>query len=176
MVGMMRRCHCHTERGSFAIELAFVLTFISLLYLFVMDISQQLLTRGQLDRLSYSLVSVLKERSRFFLADDGTVRLAVNTVDLDRLWSISEAALGDNVGLMIESASASGDSQRLSRGITCGQVSPLHLSEVFTQLKSEEGEPLPLYRVTLCKQINAWFNATASATHRLQSVSLMVGR
>ncbi|WP_026957746.1 tight adherence pilus pseudopilin TadF [Aliagarivorans taiwanensis] len=163
------------QRGSFAIELAFVMSFISLLFLFVMDLSQQLLTRGQLDRLSYSLVSVLKERSRFFV-DDGVVRLSINNEDLLTLWRIAAPELDDASGMVIESAIAADSSQRLTTGVACRSNEQLHQAEMFTLLVDEQGEPLPLYRVTICKQIPAWFDVTTEATHQLQASSVMVGR
>ncbi|MDF5295458.1 tight adherence pilus pseudopilin TadF, partial [Vibrio parahaemolyticus] len=49
------------QKGSFAIELFFVLIAIVTIFYFMTDLSDKLMTRAKLDRSSFALVNILKE-------------------------------------------------------------------------------------------------------------------
>lgn len=54
------------QSGVFAIELAFILVAMSASLYFCFDLGYQQMNKSKLERVSYSLVSLLKERSLFY--------------------------------------------------------------------------------------------------------------
>ncbi|ORT49221.1 hypothetical protein ST37_12300 [Vibrio sp. qd031] len=112
-----------TQRGAFLVEFAIMLPVLATLFLFTMDVMFKVSTKGKLDRLSYSAVSILKERTQFFQerekfkwvdgnqVSDGYYDLKVMTdEDADLVYSISkdsmDRTMGDfdvaNLGMILE--------------------------------------------------------------------------
>ncbi|WP_035415954.1 tight adherence pilus pseudopilin TadF [Ferrimonas kyonanensis] len=171
--------HNNHQRGAFAIEMAFVLAFLAMLFLFSTDLSQQLLNRTRLDRVSYSLVNVVKERTRFYAG-----REPVSQQDFDQLTQIAarllareSVELSDSFGIALQSL-VDGQPVRFSKSyLDALPCLPEQDIQALTELvpENDAGKRYPLYQVTLCLNSQAWFDK-AAGDHLLASSSTMVGR
>lgn len=174
------------QRGIFAIELAFILFGLCVIYLYSTDLSQKLLVRGKLDRTSFSLVNILKERSRYF---DGNItvgdNLNVTQQELQQLANIASRMLNtpsDEVAIKIESitegATVSTYSSARFDALNCsaGSITDLNLQEM---IPVSNGITYPLYRVSVCEQHDSWFDPFVKGgdtRYTLVSSSVIPGR
>lgn len=181
------------QHGVFAIEMAFVLFFLCALLIFTGDIAYQLLNRVNLDRTSYSLVNILKERTRFFSTQnaDGsrTVRYAVTQKDADDMESLAARLLGrpdtGTFGLRVESLRYNGSTEYYDRytksmnnTLDCDPDDALTSRRSLVPL-SASGKAAPLYQITVCYRIDSWFNRFMGSNNQqayLHSSSAIVGR
>jgi len=175
------------QEGVFVIELAFVLLFISMLLVFVGDIALQLLTRGNLDRASYSLVNVLKERTHFY----GTNNKVTDT-DVNNLYTLAARLLPKDAvyGIRVEWMESLGDDDYTymtpgklngAEGETCLFDESAIDSLNIVPKKSSEGKSFSLYKVTLCVKVESWFYRFTETNgkigeHFIHSSSVMPGR
>ena len=167
------------QRGVFAIEMSFVLFFIAALLLFTGDIAFKLFNRVALDRASYSLVNILKERSRFY-----DKRFVLNPQDINDMQKLASRLLVGNqsYGLRVESLDkgiVKKFTRSISQGPVCSNIDSLEKMKGAKLVpQNVAGETFPLYQVTLCYQVDSWFSKfMSSATKsRLQSTSVIVGR
>ncbi len=167
------------QRGIFAIEMSFVLFFIAVLVVFTGDISFKLFNRVALDRASYSLVNILKERTRFY-----NKRFELNQQDIDDIQMLGSRLLADNraFGLRIESLHK-GVFQTFTGNVNqapvCSNVDSLNQTKRAELVpENSNGKEFPLYQVTLCYLVDSWFEqffGNAKKSH-LQSTSVIVGR
>ncbi|WP_245907172.1 tight adherence pilus pseudopilin TadF [Photobacterium sanctipauli] len=168
------------QRGVFAIEMAFIMVFLCAIFLFVSDISMQLLQRVSLDRTSYTLVNVLKERRRFYANEEGVVRLSLSQTDHQQMAQIAQRMLGADANafhLTTESLVGGRHQQYQSaNNINC-PVAILTPSSPLIPYNLDN-EPLPMYQVTVCMQRESWFSRffNSSSTQTLHSTSAIVGR
>lgn len=153
------------QAGAFAIELAFVLVALCAIFLFATDLSHQLLVRAQLDRTSFALVNILKERTRYYstlTAGGREVRETLNALDVQDMQALAARMLNttnDQVAIKIEA-------------IVKNVVQPEYASAAFSQLHCqpdaaivehqnlipvENGKVFPLYQVTVCAKVDTWF-------------------
>jgi tight adherence protein F len=172
------------QKGAFAIELGFVLIGLCAIYLFATDLSHKLLVRAKLDRSSFALVNVIKERSRYFDADiAGRTNLHLSQQDLVDLTAVASRMLNssvEDVALQIESY-VIGESAVTHRSpnfssLGCETDS---LSSYQSLVPVENGLSYPIYRITLCEKHHSWFEAFSSnqdADMLLISSSIMPGR
>lgn len=173
------------QTGSFTVELALVLMVLCLIYLFSTDLSHKLLMQSALDRTSFALVNILKERTRYYDGDvqDG-VNLDVNQIQLEGMQKLASRLLGQ------EADSVMINIQSLTNGMSKGDVKSDALqtvnctvpeidSETFKNLVPvEDGVIYPLYSVTVCETYPSWFGVftSSSETLTLSSTSVMPGR
>lgn len=153
----------HRQGGSFAIELAFVLVGLCAIFLFSTDLSHKLLVRAKLDRSSFALTNILKERTRYFEADIATNKnVKVKKTDLEDLVQVASRMLNtapENVALKVESMidaseMTSFNSQKFDQ-LGC-QVSDF---SDFSELAPKDNAVVyPLYRVSLCETHDSWFD------------------
>lgn len=172
------RSRVHNQQGAFAIELAFVLAFMVTLFLFCIDLSTQVLNRAKLDRLSYSLVSLVKERQRFF-----EERTELSETDFNQLQTIAAQMLSNESGQTVDfgiqvDSLIEGRSQSFNQpypGETgCEPETPIaQLSQLVPSKAS--GDEFPLYQVTLCLGSDAWFDRSRGIA-LIRSSSVMAGR
>lgn len=160
----------NNERGVFAIEMSFVLFFIAALLMFTADIAFKLFSRVALDRVSYSLVNIVKERSRFY-----DKRIILNQQDIDDVANLASRILTEKhpFGLSVQSL-YQGVHQTFDTDTGC------NVPALSAELVPENiaGTGFPLYQVTLCYEIDNWFDRFSGRTtkSRLQSTSVIVGR
>ncbi|MCG9787143.1 tight adherence pilus pseudopilin TadF [Vibrio barjaei] len=178
-------CSKRRQRGAFAIELAFVMMALCAVYLFSTDLSHQLLVRAKLDRSSFALANVIKERTRYFDADVAAGKnLTVTSSDLVNLTQVASRMLNTapgNVALKIESLT----NKTTVVGFTSNKFNSLNcqtdsLQDHADLAPVEKGVIFPLYRVSICQQQHSWFepfiNGGTSTTVKIVSSSIMPGR
>lgn len=159
------------QKGSFVIELAFVLMFLCLLTLFTADIAMQLFTRAKLDRVSYSLVNVLKERTRFY---DGNNTLTQD--DYKQIYSIAGKLLPDtNYSVLINSTVPTEAIIPTVKSVAC---SPVAINPNLIPISSLTGVKFPVYQVTVCTSFHSWFGkfTHGKTDFVIQSTSVIPGR
>ncbi|MFH0273454.1 tight adherence pilus pseudopilin TadF [Vibrio jasicida] len=173
------------QKGAFTIELVFVLVALWGVYLFAADLSYQLLVRAKLDRSSFALVNVIKERTRYFDADVlAGKNLSVTNTDLEDLTQVASRMLDttpDNVAIKIESLTnkanvAAFTSSKFNK-LGCETDSILAHADLAPV---EKGIVYPLYRVSVCEEQSSWFkpffNGGTGTTVKIGSSSIMSGR
>ncbi|MEZ8148548.1 tight adherence pilus pseudopilin TadF [Enterovibrio norvegicus] len=157
------------QKGVFFIELCFVLTMLSVIIFLTIDIVVKQSVKGKLDRLSYSLVSVLRERSQLFDGDE-TMTYDEATKSLALIQNSLRSTLAtyedSRLGLLIEQQRFDANKNEISQNINehifamgsypCNNTTPLSelidLSPV-TQFDNK----LTLYQVTLCYETENLF-------------------
>lgn len=167
------------QRGVFAIEMAFVLFFIAVLLVFTGDIAFKLFNRVALDRASYSLVNIMKERTRFYSKRFELNQQDINDIEMlasrlltnERPFGLRVSTLHNGVFQTFDGSLSNAPKCRSSDAFTA-----YHMSELEPQ--NLAGKLFPLYQVTLCYKVDSWFdkffgNETQSD---LQSTSVIVGR
>ena len=167
----MRPKNLNKQKGSFVIELAFVLMFLCLLTLFTADIAMQLFTRAKLDRVSYSLVNVLKERTRFYNGNN-----ILTQDDYDQLNIIAKKLLPDtNYNVLINSTVPTEAITPTVKPVKC---SPIIINPALIPISSLTDVKFPVYQVTVCSAFNSWFGKFTHGknTFVIQSTSVMPGR
>lgn len=170
------------QQGAFTVELAFVLFFTSALLIFTGDIALQLLNRMNLDRVSYSLVNILKERTRFY--EENPIVTVREVEDMDILAArllgypkTSEAApYGIRVEWLVDDSYAAID-KGIEGGTPCRPDDSLKDKASLVPTSSAD-KTFPLYQVTLCLKTDSWFNQFwgDSERHYIHSSSVMPGR
>lgn len=165
------------QKGSFVIELAFVLMFLCLLTLFTADIAMQLFTRSKLDRVSYSLVNVLKERKRLYSS-----RYEITHSDYIGMKNIAEKLLDNqNIGLMIKgydgnhqfSIDIFPQGKHQCKDIPLNKnLIPINTTNISKSVK------FPVYQVTICQKYHSWFGLVTHGSKEflIQSTSVIPGR
>nr|WP_216602711.1 tight adherence pilus pseudopilin TadF [Vibrio europaeus] len=165
------------QTGSFAVELALVLVFASGLFLVVVNYMLAINKKGQLDRASYSLTTILSERKQLFSSDldicAGNCRRTEQTT-----YSIASASMKRMIpnfdkskfGMRIdeirleETLLPSGKThyKRVQKTLTKGAIQGCDFPNIsdITKDKAIEllpitsrGRRLPLYQVSLCYEI-----------------------
>ena len=146
---------------------------------FTGDIAFKLFNRVALDRVSYSLVNIIKERTRFYNKD-----FVLNQGDINDIQILASRLLSGNrpFGLRVESLH-NGVFQtfdgNVSNAPVCSRIDSLTQAR-RTALAPENlaGKSFPLYQVTLCYQVESWFDKFLgnSTKSHLQSTSVIVGR
>lgn len=178
------------QQGSFVVELSFVLIFFSFVIVFMADIAMQLFHQSNLQRASYSLVNVLKERSRFYIDIDEDkhqiIRFQVDDNDLKDMQIMADRLLNSsnekpvNYGIRIESLSNSSDNNPslVEFGLlSCLSDAKLKIGTSLLPNNLDESE-YTLYQVSLCYQIDSWFSRLINLDdkHTIASSAVMVGR
>ncbi|BDY04203.1 tight adherence pilus pseudopilin TadF [Ferrimonas sp. YFM] len=173
------RASVHQQQGAFAIEMAFVLAFLVTLFLFSADLSQQVLNRAKLDRVSYSLVNLVKERQRFYAEREPLSRadfLQIQEIAA-RLLHKSTAEEQDQFGISVQSlveGTQVSFSKTFAGDTPCVPDNNIStLSELVPE--NDAGKRFPLYQVTLCMTSSSWYDK-AIGQHLISATSVMPGR
>lgn len=165
------------QKGVFMIEMSFVMFFLAALLFFTGDIAYKLFNRVNLDRVSYSLVNIVKERTRFY---DG--RLELIESDVSELHTLAKRLLNGHsqFGLRVESLineQPQGYDQSEGDSISCKKTDSLSKRGNLAP-ENLKNEKFPLYQVTLCYKVNNWFDRFFGKNKDtyLHSTSVIVGR
>ncbi|WP_053062528.1 tight adherence pilus pseudopilin TadF [Photobacterium aquae] len=175
------------QHGAMVVEFALVLFMLCALFVFVSDLSHQLLVRSQLDRASFSLVNILKERTRYYgsMVDGKPVpRFELSQRDISDMQRLAGRLLDtpvDDVAISIE-AIVDNDIQpaftsAAFRRLGCVPVSSMVSNRDLVPV--ENGKAYPLYRVTLCSPVSSWFAPFMGMKRKNPTVvssSIMPGR
>lgn len=173
------------QRGIFSIEFAIVGVFFSLLLVFSGDVIIKLSVKGKLDRLSYSLVNVLKERTELYGMDYQLTKKEVDSLNIIAKNSLSRTfgAFDENrYGMLVEELSFS--EIDVPNPIISEQrgTETCHVGESIDNLKkltvlSVRGRTMPLYRVALCYETDNWFGRLGEKSYTtVMSDSIVIGR
>ncbi|MGF1769718.1 pilus assembly protein TadF [Enterovibrio makurazakiensis] len=177
------------QRGTFTIELVVILIAFSFICVFTMDVVSKQAVVGKLDRLSYSTVSLVKERTQLF---DGEDKMTISqTSTLFRLVSTSLDATmngfeSSRLGMVIEQQRFNSEQQPISAqtGVNifdvgdygCAPVKRLSLKSELAPV-TNFGNRLTLYQITLCYKTDNMFGKLMGETWELaRSTSISVGR
>ncbi len=190
----------YKQKGVFSIELALVAVFFSLFLVFSGDIIIKLSVKGKLDRLSYSLVNIIKERTQLYPAVEGEsdkdnnnsekedTDLKIDT-EVNNLYKIAKNSLTrtmsgfdeNNLGILVEKIIFNNEN-KTEQSISVKQGFKCNVDKPLTALKqllvvSTWGKNLDLYRVTLCYETEKWLGSKLDVTFTtVTSSSVMVGR
>ncbi|MDP2574362.1 pilus assembly protein TadF [Vibrio sp. vnigr-6D03] len=160
---MLRRSsNSNVQRGAFTIELALVLVFVT--GFFVMQVNFLVATakKGQMDRLAYSLVSVMSERRELF-RDEGDICRYAGECELlaAELYAVGISAMNrmsnqfdsNKFGIRIEELVVYPDRQvyamREVGWVTGCSFTPLREVDKIIPTTSRNRK-LPVYKVSLC--------------------------
>ncbi|MCF6454697.1 ATP-binding protein [Vibrio sp. MMG022] len=173
------------QRGTFSIEFAIVGIFFSLLLAFSGDVIIKLSVKGKLDRLTYSLVNVVKERTQLYGADYELSKEEADDVDTIIRHSL-ERTFGNfqtsQYGLQVEELSfAAVDKPNPviieKRGAIDCQVGEDISSLSSLSVVSNRGRQMPLYRVSVCYETDNWIGSLLGVEFtRVESDAVVIGR
>lgn len=184
------------QQGVFSIEFAIIAVFFSLLLVFSGDVIIKLSVKGKLDRLSYSLVNIIKERKQLYKNNT-----TITQSQTDAIYDIAKNSLKrtmsnfeeNNLSILVEGqtyTSVEKDDkttdyqanilQAFSKGTPdCKVTQSLDKLAKSTKLAvvSVQDRKLPLYRVTLCYETNDWIGSKLKTSFTtVSSSSVIVGR
>lgn len=172
------------EQGNFTVEFAIVAVFFSMLLVFSGDIITKLSVKGKLDRMSYSVANIVKERTQLF--DESS--FSITESEYKKADAIAQASLSRTLesfdsklfGSVLEVQTfnnnfAPNDLQTFSSGnIACDIGDPL--SPDLSVITSW-GRKATLYRITLCYETDNWFGELIGGEFKVvNSRSIAIGR
>lgn len=184
------------QSGTFSVEFAIIGVFFSIMLVFSGDIIIKLATKGKLERLSFSLVSILKERSALY-GGEFAPKNAVAEAEAKQLQAIAENSLSrtlggweaSNFGILVEaqtytqatenaSAKANTLQSYQKTGQVCLPIPTLDTLQSNLTVKTSWNRQASVYRVTICYLTDNWFERISgtSFNNLVQSSSVMIGR
>ncbi|MCL6268519.1 hypothetical protein M3P05_00950 [Sansalvadorimonas sp. 2012CJ34-2] len=178
------------QKGVFSVELALAGVFIAMILAFISDMVSKQTLQGHLQRLSYSAVNVVKERTQLYNESDQVDDNQVNT-----LFNIISNSMGRSMSgfdrqrlamhleqlRFIRNGNGSFDQDPVSFKRGTLECEPAHRLSTQPKLHIETswGRMATLYQVTLCYRGDNWFgNALGDGSDysRVAASSLMLGR
>ena len=178
------------QQGVFIIEFAIVASAIALFLVFISDVVIKQNTHGHLQRLSYSGVSIIKERTRLYRdSDTDEVIDEINREQGQELFDLMKGSIERTSGLdpdflamHLEQVVFSDDgidqqpTFNYSNTVACIPDDSLaSMDELF--FTSSRGNAISLYRVTLCYEGDNWFgNLVDTHFTTVSASSIMIGR
>ena len=181
MLTLKRKLH-----GTFMVEFSIVGVAFSLILVFCADTVIKLTMKGKLDRMSFSGVSIIKERTQLF--DDSN--FTITKTEFDKSDKIIQNSLkrtmtsfdSSKYGSLLEvqtfqtNSSMSANPLISYRGgsLTCKAPNTL---DANLAVVTSWGRKTTLYRLTLCYDTENWYGGLVGQDYkRVSSSSLMVGR
>lgn len=162
------------RKGAIAVEFAVVsLLLISFIFFFA-DIVIRESTAGAMDRLSYSMAGVIRERTQLYNSDE-----RINQTDVDQLYRLAQKALSDmhidasqlemsvqemhfqSLDKMTHEIKQEDYVVRLSAHNVSGQCEPNHPIEYNHTVLAPMGSYqriVPIVNVTVCLPTVSWFS------------------
>lgn len=167
------------QEGSFTVEFALIGVMLSFVWAFSGDIIIKMSMKGKLDRLSYSLVNILKERTQLYEAG-----LSITQEEASALNSIATNSLSRTVGAF--------DTNRLAVVVEARTYDPQANTDRFgpaacqpnrletlddLSVKTTWDRQAPLYRVTICYETDNWIGGLLGQDFTtVSSSSVLIGR
>ncbi|MDO5053940.1 MAG: tight adherence pilus pseudopilin TadF [Pasteurella oralis] len=150
------------KKGSVTIEFLFMSMFLLILFAFLFDLVMLRSTLGKLDNASYTMVSILRERSQLYNRVP-----QINEADYMQFEKLAKRLLyGDKnsdrkIGIVLEYW-AQGDSGRRIPNVV-GDCKPYKklsdLSYLSPRSELNNERKIPLYQVTLCVETHSLFES-----------------
>jgi tight adherence protein F len=174
------------QKGAFLVEFAVLAASLSVFFLFTVDVMFKISAKGKLDRVSYSAVSIMKERTQLYDATfamtsadtgliynvmEGSIRRTMGDFDELDFGILFEAQTYDTSGVKQDLVSIDEGNKQCEPKETLGQLEP--------QLKVETnwGRPASLYRVTVCYDTeNFVAGVLGNGFTQVSSSAVIVGR
>lgn len=181
------------QRGVFSVEFALIAVFFSMLLVFSGDVIIKLSTKGKLDRLSYSLVNIIKERTALYNKSFTITQGEINniyTIAANSLTRSMDSFKSANLGIRVEQQMFT-IKKNNDQSVTYDDDSPITINagaqtcsvtkslDELTDLSvvSSRDRKMPLYRVTLCYETNNWFGKLVGGDYTtVSSSSVIIGR
>ncbi|MCL9783357.1 ATP-binding protein [Vibrio sp. S4M6] len=174
------------QSGIYAIEFALITTVICLILIFSFQAVASLSIKGQLERLSFSLVSILRERTQLYNGNYTLTQPEANALYTIAQNSLNRTLSGyddSNFGAVIEgltfdsSKPPVGTPTRFELGSYHCNVPRDIASYQNLSVVTTWGRQAPLYRVTLCyKGVNYFALLHAGNYRRVEASSYSIGR
>ncbi|WP_159064974.1 tight adherence pilus pseudopilin TadF [Thaumasiovibrio subtropicus] len=177
------------QKGAFAVEMALVASVMVFVLAFTTDVVLNQSLKGKLDRMSYSMVNILKERTQLYNAGD-----VLDSDQVDELYDVLLQSLGRTVGgfdatqlgMYVEQQKFTEDDDPIepqvgvhlfSRGtLACQPAVSLRQRESLSVVTTFDRRAT-LYMVTICYQGKNWFGELMDENYGLvRSYSIMIGR
>ncbi|AKP33149.1 tight adherence pilus pseudopilin TadF [Yersinia aleksiciae] len=158
-----------SRNGAVIIEFVFILFILTLLIKILITVTAYQSTVGKLDRLSYSLAGIVRERNKLYSDDhDLTQAQVAELKQLAEKMLLDSGVDSNNLAMRIETLhfipSASGtkniDNQKtgsFSIGV-CQPTRQLNDMQDLSPYANTTGRWIPLYQVTLCLPTAPWYN------------------
>lgn len=176
----------NSSQGSFMVEFSIVGLLFALALAFCVDAVIKMTVKGKLDRMSYSGVSIIKERTQLFNDSNFTVtedqfeasdkiiqaslQRTMTNFDQSRFGSLLEVQTFQTNAAMTPDAIVKHE----GGGLKC---SPATALDPGLAVVTSWGRKTTLYRLTLCYETDNWYGALVGEDYRIvTSSSLMVGR
>lgn len=172
------------QRGAFSIEFALLGVVFSTMLIFTADLVVKLSVQGKMDRLSYSLVNIIKERTQLYGKDNYDIDQAM----VADIYSVARSSLNRTLG-GYDSANFGGEFELLQFDFegnasvsTIEQGRGCQLDQTISQMQdlsmvTSWGRRATLYRVTLCYETENWAGDLFDEDFTtIQSSSIMMGR
>ncbi|EEX34230.1 MULTISPECIES: tight adherence pilus pseudopilin TadF [Vibrio] len=167
------------QEGSFTVEFALIGVMLSFVWAFSGDIIIKMSTKGKLDRLSYSLVNILKERTQLYEAG-----LSITQEDALVLSNIATNSLSRTVGafdsnklaVVVEARTYDPQAHTDRFGPAACQPNGLERLDNLSVLTTWDRQA-PLYRVTICYETDNWIGSLLGQEYQIvSSSSILIGR
>ena len=191
-ISLMVRQLRSRQTGVFTIEFALVASIIAMFLVFISDVVGKQSMHGHLQRLSYSGVNVIKERTQLYtpeLYPDEYVE--ISNIQAKQLFQLLQNSMQRTMSGFNSSAFGMHLEQVLfedndlnkpvptpvkQRGMACVPKQKLEsMSDLFLETSWENAAPL--YRVTLCYKSDNWFGSLVDTEFTTVSASsIMIGR
>lgn len=176
-------------RGAAIVEFVFVVFIITLLIKVLITVATYQATVGKLDRISYSIAGIVRERERLYGGNERLSQAQYNELTELTKKMLSDSGLSNrNITMKIENLSftnATGLKEpdiHNSPEYSSGSCEPTRSLKDMTQLSpySNSGRWIPLYQVTLCLLPTAsWYNMLINqggAATPITSSAVTIGR
>ncbi len=182
------------QTGTFAIELALVGVFMAICMAFISDMAGKQTLQGHLQRLSYSAVNIIKERTQLYSGDSN-----ITAGQVDALYEIVSNSMArgmsgfdeQNLGMVVEQLKYDSDwsldtnpdaktDTVIAKGFNCNLNSGSLLDSISQlHFDSNWGSIPAIYQVFLCYRDNNWFGHAIGEDNdfvMVRSHSIMLGR
>ena len=159
------------NNGSVIIEFSFIVFIMIIFIKILMSISEYYSTIGKLDRISYSLAGIVRERTLLYSNNSELTRLQVNQLKKVAENMLLHSGLSKySLSIKVEkihfntTQSSSTENKIIdntkSLSFNIGSCEPDKLLRELTQLSSfsNAGRWIPLYQVTLCLPVDTWYS------------------
>lgn len=176
------------QTGTFVVEFAAMAIALGMVLAFCGDTIVRISTKGKLDRMAYSAVSIIKERTNLF---DGNDFQTTDQQQFDDLSNIVKGSLSRTLfsfdpnmfGMALEVQKFDEEQNPLTlitqrnaedEGIAC---TPSPVLDDTLSVTTSQGGKASIYRVTLCYQTINWFGAVTGREYGLvSSNAVAIGR
>lgn len=159
-------------QGAVIVEFSFIVLTMIIFIKGLISISEYYSTIGKLDRISYSLAGIIRERTRLYDGDNKLTEEQVNQLRILANKMLSNSELSEpNVAITIETVHYNPTQSPVvenkvidntkSLSFSIGSCEPDKPLKALTHLSSfsNVGRWIPLYQVTLCLPADTWYNS-----------------